>query len=263
MHRDANPLRAKLQRGELVHGAVVYSWSPSVVEVAGLAGLDFVRLDTEHAWRRDDSAEHLVRAASLAGVTTVVRVDKDSPVLVRKALEIGAGAVIVPDIRTPAEAAAVVAAGTFPPRGTRGYNASCLAGGWGTGGGQAWVEWSDREPMIGVMIETPEAVEQIEAIVALDGLDFVLFGPADLSMNLGFRQPQVDHLEVQRALARTTEVVRGARKHVMYGAGRDPERIRQAIALGVDMLEHGSDVSLLSDGWRAVANAGTTGSAGR
>ena len=91
MDRTANKLREKLATGGCVTGAAVFSWSPYVVDVAGTAGLDYLRIDTEHAWRKDETIEHLIRAAIRGGGGPIVRVDRDDPYLVRKALEIEIG----------------------------------------------------------------------------------------------------------------------------------------------------------------------------
>lgn len=255
MLQQPNRLRAALNAGRVVHGTVACVWSPVVIDVAGLAGLDFVRIDTEHAWRRDEAVEHMIRAAHLAGVTPLVRVDRDDPYLVRKALEIGAGAVLVPDIHGAEEAADVVAAAKFPPRGRRGFSGLCWSGGWGAKAGEAWADWSDSEPMIGVMIETPDAIAQISEIMAVDGLDYVLFGPADYSMHLGLRSAKRDHPEVLDALRRTIAAAKENGKHVVYGVGTDPENIQRCIEMGVTMLEYGNDVGVLRSGWAAAVEA--------
>jgi len=184
MKRQPNELRSKLKSVGFVTGSVMYSWGPNVMEVAGNTGLDFMRIDSEHAWRQDASMEHLVRAANCAGIVPIIRVDKGNPHLIRKALEIGAGGIIVPHIHTPEAAVAVVRASKFPPRGFRGYSGHCWSAGWTTAAGREWVEWSDAEPMIGVMIENHQAMTCIDEILAVDGLDFVLFGPADYAMSL-------------------------------------------------------------------------------
>jgi len=249
MDRGPNRLRGKLAAGGLVTGSVMYSWSPNVMEVAGYAGLDFMRIDNEHAWRQDASMEHLMRAAHCAGIVPLVRVDKDNPYLIRKALEIGAGGVIVPDVHTVKEAKAVVQASRFPPLGTRGYSGQCWSAGWGAAAGNEWIEWSDTEPMIGVMIEDQEAMGCVDDILALDGLDFALFGPADYAMSLGWRKTAKNSDEVQAALRRTVEAAKKANKHVMLGMAIDEEEVKGYVEMGVTMLEFVADLRVLRAGW--------------
>ncbi len=159
MIRKPNKVREKLAKGEAVIGTVSYSWSPTIVEVAGLAGLDFIRIDCEHSWRQDGMADNLIRAAALTDIVPFMRIDAGSPFLAMKALEIGAGGIIAIDIETAEDAKEIVRQAKFPPIGKRGYSGQCWSGAWGAKGGKEWVEWSDREQMIGVMIENPSAVK--------------------------------------------------------------------------------------------------------
>lgn len=247
MKHAPNRLREKLGKGEVLTGSVTYSWSPNVMEAAGHAGLDFMRLDNEHAWRQDAMAEHLIRAAELAGLGVVLRVDKENPYLIRKALEIGAAGVIVPNVYTVEAAEEVVRASKFPPRGTRGYSGSCHSARWGSAAGADWIEWSDSEPMIGVMIEDTRAMACVDEILAVEGLDFVLFGPADYSMSLGLRKPAKDSDAVQAALKRTIAAAEASGKHVMLGVGLSAQEIIRYMGMGVHMLELASDLSVLRD----------------
>jgi len=249
VEKKPNKLRAKLKSVGFVAGSVMFSWSPNVMEVAGYAGLDFMRIDNEHAWRQDASVEHLIRAAHCAGIVPIMRVDRENPYLIRKALETGAGGVIVPDVHTPEEAKAVVSASKFPPRGIRGYSGNCWSAGWGTAAGKDWVEWSDSEPMIGIMIENHRAMNCIDEILAVEGLDFVLFGPADYAMSLGWRQPAKDSDEIQGALRRTIEAAKKAGKHVMLGVGVGQSEVSKYRDMGITMFEFASDVKVLATVW--------------
>jgi len=253
MPLSPNKVRAALAEGRVVIGSVIYSWSPNVMEVAGYAGLDFMRVDLEHSWRRDTSLEELMRAAEISGVEAVVRVEKDDPQMIRRVLETGASGIIAPcdpDVEAVEKA---VEAARFPPRGTRGYSGNCRSAAWGTRAGAEWVEWSDSEPMIGVMIEDAQAIECIDEMLAVDGLDFVLFGPADYSMSLGFRRPAKNSDEVQEALAKTVAAAKKSGKHVMLGVGNDMDEIVRYAEMGVTMLETGNDCRTLGAFWRDLA----------
>jgi len=249
MFREANPLRKKLENGECVTGSVLYSWSPNVMDAAGNAGLDFMRIDMEHSWRQDEGLEHVIRAGMIAGVTSIVRVDRDNPYLIRKALEIGAGGIIVPDVSTPEEARKVAAASKFPPHGNRGYSGNCWSGYWGHQAGKEWIEWSNREPMIGAMIENVEAMEHIDEIVATPGLDFFHFGPSDYSMSMGLGGPDWNHPEIQEALAKTIKAARSVNKHVLLSVGLSEEKIEKYGNLGLTMFELMNDLNLLNKTW--------------
>jgi 4-hydroxy-2-oxoheptanedioate aldolase len=254
-----NPLRQRLARGP-VFGAALFAWSANVVDVAGAAGLDFVRLDTEHAWRRDELLEHMVRAAWLAGTTPMIRVDRDDPLLVRKALEIGAGAVLVSDIRTAEEAAVVARAAKFPPAGTRGYSGNNFAGGWAMQKPAEWIAWSNSQPLVGVMVEHPDAVAVVDDIVATPGLDFVYFGPGDYSVAIGLPGPTRSDPRVEAAMGRTIKAARAAGLHAVANGGGDGSEAARMIALGADIIELGNDISALGSAWKtARQRAGTAG----
>ena len=107
------------------------------------------------------------------------------------------------------------------------------------------MEWSNREPLIGVMIESVDAMAEIDAILAVDGIDYVLFGPADYSMSLGLGSPQIEHEKVQDGLRRTIAAARAVDKHVMLGVGYDEARAAQYIEMGVTMLEFAHDVAIV------------------
>jgi 4-hydroxy-2-oxoheptanedioate aldolase len=243
--RRPNKVRAKLAAGQRVLGTAIYSASANVVEAAGYAGIDFVRIDTEHAWRRDESLEHMIRAAVIADVVPIVRIDRDDPYLPRKALEVGAGGIIVPQVTTEADAREVVRAAKFPPMGERGVGSLCQSGEWGRRDTAEWAQWSNTEPLIGVMIESPAALLELDAILAVDGIDFVLFGPSDYAMAVGERDRGAVKTAVDEGLALTLSAARRAGKHVMLGVGIERAGIRARIEMGVTMLELGHDVAIV------------------
>ena len=248
-----NALRRKISAGGTAAGAALASFSPEVMDIAGLAGLDFVRIDHEHAFRRDAGTEVLVRAALARGVAAVVRVDRAELALVPKLLEIGAAGVIVAGVRGVAEAREAVRAARFPPLGDRGFAATNLSNEWGTADAGEWIAWSNREPLLGVTIENPEAVADAEAIVAEPGLDFVQFGWADFSIASGLGRPVKFHPDVAVARRHVFGATRGAGKHIMMGVESSAAAVAEARALGVSMLEFGRDLAALLAAWKGVA----------
>ncbi len=251
MIRKPNKLRARLRKDELVVGSALHSWSPNVMEVAGYAGLDFMRIDSEHSWRRDFTAENLIRAATIADIVAILRIDRDNPYLVRKALEIGAGGVLVPNINTAEEARQVVAAAKFPPNGIRGYCGDCFSAYWGTRAGNEWVQWSDTEPMIGIMIEHSSAMEHLDEIMAVQGLDYMYWGAADYSMSIGLKGPQRYNKEVLKALEKVISAA--DRAGVAVGLPTEEENIERYYNMGVRMFEVHSDLLSLHELWERQA----------
>jgi 2-keto-3-deoxy-L-rhamnonate aldolase RhmA len=247
---DRNPLKTKLSQGGTVLGTAIFSWSPNMVEAAGYAGLDFIRIDTEHAWRKDSDIEHLIRAAYLSGVMPLVRIDGNDPCLPGKAFEIGAAGIIATEIDSVDAAKALVANSKFPPHGVRGYSGNCWSGGWGMKAGKGWVTKSNSELMIGIMVEDPNCLDQVDDIMDVDGIDFALFGPADYSMALGLGGPSKDDTRVQDALLKTISASQKAGKHVMFNPGFQDVTISRAKGLGVTMIEIGNDIGIAAHVWK-------------
>lgn len=250
-----NRLRQVLAEGRVAIGTCVDSYSPAVVEIAGYCGLDFVRIDTEYSWRKDDVLEHMIRAAVIAGITLMVRIEKGDSYLISKALQIGAGAILVSDIKTIEEAVAVVKAAKFAPRGIRGCSSFCFSAGWGTQGGKDWINWSNTQIPIGIMIENADIVGQIDDVFAIEGLDYVLFGPADYSMSLGLGSPQKDHPDVLDGLARTLAASAKYSKAVGIAIGQPwAKEAQHYTEMGCRFLEIGHDLSILASGWKTAAS---------
>lgn len=246
-----NKLKETLRAGKIALGTCVDTYSPAAVEVAGYSGLDFVRIDTEYSWRSDDSLEHMMRAAFIAGITPLVRIHKGNPYLASKVMQAGAGAILVSDIENYQEAQEVVRASKFAPKGTRGYSSFSFAGKWGSGGGKDWVEWSDSELMVGIMVENTRVLKELDAIFAIEGLDYCLFGPSDFAMSLGYRGPAKSNPKIQDAFAKTCEIAAKHGKVVAIGIGQpwlaDARRYLQA---GCRMLELGHDLGILRTVWK-------------
>lgn len=255
MKSKENKLKKALKNDEVVYGTCMCALSPNIVELAGYSGFDWCRIDTEHNWRRDGIVEHMIRASEKANISPIVRIDKDDPYLIRKVLEIGAMGFIVPAIKEAEEVREVVKAAKFPPLGERGYSSLNYSGEYGTIPGEEWTNWSNENTMVGVMIETKEAVENIDEIMSIDGLDFVLFGPADYSMSIGLGSPQKDHPKVQKAIKATIASAKENGKYVMLGVGTPwKDQADKYIEMGVNMIEIGHDYSVLGRAWRSALN---------
>ncbi len=253
MERKANKLKKILQEGKIVFGSCICSFSPNLVELAGYCGLDFCRIDNEHNWRQDSILEHMMRAGIVGDVVTLARIDKGNPYLIRKVLEIGAGGIIIPDIKDSDEVKSIVKAAKFSPYGDRGYSGLCLSGGYGTKAGKEWIEWSNKETLVGVMIEEPEAVKNINSIMSVEGLDFVLFGPSDYSLSIGLPAPEKNNPNVQDAIKQTIEVANKYGKYVMIGVGYPwEEEAQKYIEMGCKMIEIGHDYSILNKIWKNI-----------
>jgi 2-keto-3-deoxy-L-rhamnonate aldolase RhmA len=255
MKHCPNKLKKKLSEGKVAFGSCINVFSPNLLELAGFCGLDFCRIDNEHTWRQDESLDHMMRAAVVGDIVALPRIDKGNPFLIRKVYEIGAQGFIIPDIQSSQEVEEIIKAAKFPPDGYRGYSGNCFSGGYGTHAGEEWIKWSNQELLVGVMIEDQKAIQEIEKIMALKGLDFVLFGPADYSLNIGLPSPKKNHPKVQDALEKTIAAAKKNDKYVMIGVGYPwDEQAQKYIEMGCQMIEIGHDYSILKTIWKNTLN---------
>ncbi|MGH3657517.1 MAG: HpcH/HpaI aldolase family protein [Micromonosporaceae bacterium] len=208
-------------------GTWVQSPNPEACEIAALAGFDFVVIDMEHGTLGISEAAAMIRATRSRGADPVVRVPTSDAHHIRQACDAGATAVIVPGIRTVRQAASAVSAVRYEPNGSRGACPCVPSVGYGT---TPWTRASAMaSPQVWLLLETPEAVAEIEAVVAT-GPDAVVLGPFDLSMAMGL-DGEYEHPDVVAALERVTATARTAGVEVVYvGLGKTPEENARGVA---------------------------------
>ncbi|MGE5246613.1 MAG: HpcH/HpaI aldolase family protein [Betaproteobacteria bacterium] len=225
--------------------------SPIVVELLAKAGYDAVVLDTEHGPLGPEALNVLVPAATGAGIAPIVRVRTNEPSLIGGALDVGAAAVLVPQVESGAQAEAAVASARFGPGGRRGSNPYVRAAGYA-----ATAEWFGRangDAAVLVMVEGTAGIEALDEIVATPGLDGIFIGPFDLSQSLGV-PGQVEHPDV---LARMERIVRsaGERRVATAAFAPTPALARRWLALGAQLVAVSFDTALALDGFRATRDA--------
>ncbi|MFC5995878.1 HpcH/HpaI aldolase/citrate lyase family protein [Pseudonocardia hispaniensis] len=150
----------------------------ATAELMGSIGFGFVCLDTQHGLIGEEALLPMLQALTATGTPALVRVAGNSPALIGKALDRGADGVVVPLVSSAAEAAAAVAACRYPPAGSRSFGP--VRAGW-----RSRLAPQSREPLCIVMIETVAAVEALDAILAVGGIDAVFVGPSDLALSAG------------------------------------------------------------------------------
>ena len=181
---SVNKLRARLRRQATSYGVWVTLESPTVTEIAAALGIDWVCVDMEHGHLGFREAIEHVRAVRGSETSVLVRVPEVQRDYVKRALDIGAHGVILPLVRTGADAERGMQFGRYPPRGDRGVGGE-RAVQWGLGF-QEYLDHANEETLIIPLIETVEAVENIDDILAVPGLEAIFFGPSDLSTRYGY-----------------------------------------------------------------------------
>jgi 4-hydroxy-2-oxoheptanedioate aldolase len=189
----------KLKRREPVLGIFMKTTDPAFVEIAGLAGLDFVILDREHGPAGLDTLQNLIRAAELSGVFPIVRTPDSKPNSLSSVLDIGARGVQIPHVSSEFEADRAVKVSKFHPRGERGLCRYVRAAGYSSVPKQEYFARSEDNVVI-LQIEGLGGRESFDRILALPGYDILFIGPYDLSQAMG-HPGEVKHPEVVGAMA--------------------------------------------------------------
>jgi 4-hydroxy-2-oxoheptanedioate aldolase len=240
-----NNIQQKLQMGEYVVGPFMKLPSPAVVEIMGLSGFDYVIIDCEHGPLDMLKAEDMVRAARLAGISPVIRVADNDPVLISRALDIGADAVQVPQISTKKDAENVVKAAKFAPRGERGVCRYVRAAEYTNINKQEYFTKANKETMTIIHIEGEEGVRNIDEILSVEGIDVVFLGPYDLSQSLGI-PGEVNHPRVVELMEQVIEKAK-ARNKVVGTFVDNIETGLKWIDLGVQYLSYSVDVGIIME----------------
>ena len=246
-------LREKLKAGQPVLGSWVQSGSEVASEILAGVGFDFLALDMEHTESDAQGFYRFARAVGAAnagenGVKTVplARVRENDTLVIRRVMDGGAEGVIIPLVSNAAEAERAVAAVKYPPRGVRGF-AFVRANDWGERFDEYAAQANERSVVI-VMIESREAVSNIDAILAVDGVDGVLIGPYDLSGSYGV-VGQTAHPLVKEAKRTVLEAClrhgKAAGQHIVLPTA---ENVAAALAEGYKFLALGMDTVFLAEG---------------
>jgi 4-hydroxy-2-oxoheptanedioate aldolase len=193
-----NRMKQRLREGQEVTGLFCSIPAPITVEMIGLAGYDFVIIDTEHVLVNPETLEHMLRAAEAVGITALVRVADTNAGTILRALDGGAYGIVAPHIAEPAQLAALVRASRYHPEGQRSLNGG-RPGAFGKFSLVDYMHTANQEIMVVPMIESRQGVESIDAILDHPGIDMIMVGTADLSQSYGVPW-QTGHTVVTQAV---------------------------------------------------------------
>ena len=216
---------------------------PRVLEIAGLCGVDGVWLCTEHVPNDWVGLENQIRAARIHNVDALVRVAKGSYSDYIKPFEMDAAGIIVPHVADADEARRVIDSVRFHPLGRRALDGGNIDGQFCLVPMADYLDYSNREKIVILQIESPEALEHVEAICALPGFEGVLFGPGDFSHRIGVAG-QLDHPTVVAARRRVAAACKANGKFCMAAGLYAP--FQDLVNEGFRVFGVGSDVVALS-----------------
>ena len=241
-----NALKQRLRAGKRALGCWTVLGSPPVIELLAFCGFDYLLLDQEHGFGEPSALLSSLQAmAATPACSSIVRVPSNDPNYLKRVLDAGVEGVMVPNIQTAEDAREVVAACRYPPAGRRG---SALGSARASDYGIRAADYRNAaaaELLIVCQIESPQAVANIDAIAAVDGVDVLFIGPHDLSGTVG-RLGDLKHPDVAPLIARAEEGIRRSGKPM--GTVPHPGATwRDMFARGYQMINAGSDVARLRD----------------
>lgn len=232
-------------------GAWVSAGSATNAEILAAAGFDFLLVDAEHSPYGLETVTHLLRATDGYGPARIVRVQSNDTVLIKQYLDLGAQNIMVPMVESASEAAAAVAAMHYPPRGVRGVG-SALARSSRWNAVEGYLDRASETVNLTVQIESARGVANAAEIAAVDGVDQIFVGPADLAASLGhLGRPR--HPEVVAAIDQAFAAAAKAGKPVGVNCF-DRDQAREFLAAGASFVLVGADVQLLSQAARSLAD---------
>lgn len=242
MKQPRNAFKAALARGEAQIGLWLSLADAYVSEMVATTGFDWLLIDAEHAPNDLRSVLAQLQAVAPYPVSAVVRPVLGDTALIKQYLDVGVQSLLVPMVHSAAQATDVVAATRYAPRGTRGLGSQMArVSRWSQIAG--YIEHADDEICVLVQAESKQAMANLDAIVAVDGVDGVFFGPADLSASMGYLG-QPDHPEVLSAIDDGIATVLAAGKAPGIIA-TDPKVAERYLRAGARFVAVGVEADLL------------------
>jgi len=247
-------MKKLLLKRELCLGSWCQIGHPANAEILAKAGFSWAAADCEHGEIEDSDLGNFCRALRQYRSIPLVRVKENAVLPIRRALDLGASGVIVPLVNSAAEAMQAVRAAKYPPEGIRGF-AFQRANDWGISFDE-YARTANEETIVIVMIESKEAVEHIDDILSVNGVDGVIVGPYDMSGSYGITG-QTGHELIKKACIRVSEACsrkgKAAGQHIVIPTR---ENVRDAVKNGFTLLALGMDTVFLAQGARAALDFG-------
>ena len=259
MAEVTNPVRKALLDRTVTLGTWIQMGHPAVAEILALAGFDWIAADCEHTDIAVSDFAALARGMYGRGSVPLVRVRENDTLAIRQMLDMGAQGVIVPLVNTAGEAERAVAAAKYPPQGVRGFCFSRMND-WGAEF-ESYLQRANSDIAVVVMIESKQGVENIDSILAVEGVDGIFIGPYDISGSYGIPGQTSDPIIQGACTEVVAACVRAEKSAGLHVVLPTPEAIEKAIADGFTFIALGVDAVFLNDGARAalaVARAATS-----
>ena len=245
-------LKSKLKLKELTIGSWISFGFTQTCEIMAKAGFDWLVIDMEHTAIDNNQFLNLIQIIESMGLVPLVRIGKNDELLIKRVMDAGAHGIIVPMVNTVEEAQKAIDALYYPPLGSRGVGLG-RAQGYGTEF-ESYRKWADSESIFIPQIEHIEGVNNLENILALEGVDGFIVGPYDLSGSLGF-PGEFQHPAVIKALEKVKNImgknIKPGGYHVVHS---DHDELRCRVKEGFNFIAYGDDMVFFSEAIKKEKN---------
>jgi 4-hydroxy-2-oxoheptanedioate aldolase len=230
-----NRAKLKLKAGQPAYGVISTSDDPQIAELFGLSGFDYYMLDAEHGLLNAAQVVNVIRACELVNMTPMVRVGSKDPKLVLQYLDMGMMGVMMPGLETPDEVKMLIDAVKYPPIGKRGMGLTRASGYIAVGQEAAdYINFSNAQTMVIPQFEDAALIDRFEEMICQSGVDAVVIGPRDLSLNMGFPDGP-NHSQVQEMIDRAVGICKKTNVAAGITAGSGVDAANQ-VARGATMI---------------------------
>jgi len=242
-------VKEKIKNGKLTIGSWISLAHPAIAEIMADIGFDWLVIDLEHSVISLREAEELIRIINLRGVTPLVRLTSNDSNLIKRVMDAGAFGIVVPMVNNREDAIQALSSMKYPPSGIRGVGLA-RAQGYGTKF-KEYLDFSKKETILIVQIEHIDAVDNLEEILQVEGVDGYIVGPYDLSCSLG-EPGRFDSRSFLKAIARIEKV---AKKLGVYGGTHivepDEFELKKRIMDGQKFIAYSVDFRVLDSTFRS------------
>ena len=244
-------LKKRIKGNQLTIGTWLTIGHTSVLEVLTQANFDWIAIDVEHNLISLDNLRHLIITGQANNTAMLVRVAKNDEVNIKHALDSGADGIIAPMINTVEDAEKLISYAYYPPKGKRGVGLS-RAQGYGDNFGK-YLEWVENELIVIGQIEHIDAINDLESITKVDGIDALMIGPYDLSASMGY-PGQFDRPDVKEAIEKFNVVCK--KNEMTSGLHIVPveeHRVQNAVEDNYSFIAFGTDFNFMKAGLSKVS----------
>ena len=237
-------LRKRVLAGECVYGTMIrQARDPGAPSIFAAAGYDFVFIDMEHGNYNMETAADLIRGAKSAGIATIVRVPRLETFFISRILDAGAEGIMIPMSSTKEQAEEIIRYSKYPPLGHRGFGNQTGQTDYKPLKTADFLKEANEHTLIVAQIETREAIENIDSILSIEGIDVGLIGPNDLSISMGIPDQMGSEI-ITKAIDKVVETAKKKRKASGIHIG-NIEVLKKWRAKGMTVLAYSTDISFM------------------